>query len=122
MRLTACSSTNSISNLGEVDLRLLPWRRLEAQFVSGAVGRSNISQAVAHDAVAAGMAALRDLTKQTPRGQYGIGRQALAQIRFEAIDNVGRRRALLVGRRLQPFGDVCPDGLSVDPDLPRRWR
>jgi hypothetical protein len=103
---------------GEVDLRLLARRRLEAQFVSGAAGGSNIAHAVAHDAVAAGIAALLDLTEQTPRGQGGIGRQALAQIRFEAIDNAGRRRALLVGRRLQPFGNVCPDGLSVAPDLP----
>ena len=33
---------------------------------------------------------------------------------FEAIDDTGCRRALLVGRLLQPFGDVSPDGLSVD--------
>ena len=58
------------------------------------------------------------LAQQTPRGQGGKGRQALAQIRFEAIDDARRRRALLVGRRLQPFGDVGPDGLSVDADLP----
>src|SRR6185437_12540565 len=54
----------------------------------------------------------------TPGGQGGIGRQAIAQIGFEAIDDTRRRRALLVGRRLQPFGDVGPDGLSVDAGLP----
>ena len=69
---------------GEVDLRLLARRRLEAHFVSGAAGGPNIAHAVPHDAVAAGKAALLDLAKQTPRGQGGIGRQALAQIRFEA--------------------------------------
>ena len=45
-------------------------------------------------------------------------RQALAQIRFEAIDEARRRRALLIGRRFQPFGYVGPHGLSVDADLP----
>ena len=103
---------------GEVDLGLLAWRRLEAHFKSGAAGRTNVAHAVAHDAVAAGKAALLDLPEQTPDGQGGIGRQALAQIRFEAIDEARRRRALLVGRRFQPFGDVGPHGLSVDADLP----
>jgi hypothetical protein len=54
----------------------------------------------------------------TSDSQGGIGLQALAQVWFEAIDDTRRRRALLVGRRLQPFGDVGPDGLSVDADLP----
>ena len=103
---------------GEVDLGLLAWRSLEARFKSGAAGRTNVAHAVAHDAVATRKAALLDLPEQTPDGQCGIGRQALAQIRFEAIDEARRRRALLVGRRFQPFGYVGPHGLSVDADLP----
>ena len=103
---------------GKVDLRLLARRRLEAHFVCGAAGGPDLTHAVPHDAVAAGIAALLDLTEQTPRCQGGIGRQALPQIRFEAIHDAGRRRALLVGRRLQPFGEIIPDGLSVDSDLP----
>ena len=53
---------------GEVDLSLLARRRLEAHFVSGASGGPKIAHAVAHNAVAAGKAALVDLTKQTPSG------------------------------------------------------
>ena len=48
---------------GEVDLRLLAWRSLEARFKSGAAGRTNVAHAVAHDAVAAGKAALLDLAE-----------------------------------------------------------
>ena len=103
---------------GEVDLRPLARRRLEAHFVSGGAGWPDIAHAVAHDAVAAGKAALLDLTEQASCGQGGKGSQTLAQVLFEAIDEAGRRRALLVGRCLQPFGEVIPDGLSVDADLP----
>ena len=74
---------------GKVDLRLLARRRLEAYFVSGGAGGPDLTHAVPHDAVAAGIAALLDLTEQTPRCQGGIGRQALPQIRFEAIDDAG---------------------------------
>jgi hypothetical protein len=59
---------------GEVDLRLLARRRLEAHFVSGVTNWSEIAHAVTHDAVAAGKAALLDLAEQTSRGQGGIGR------------------------------------------------
>ncbi len=31
---------------------------------------------------------------------------------------LGAGARFLLGRRLQPFGDVGPDGLSVDADLP----
>ena len=82
-----------VDELDLVDLRLLPRRRLEARFVSGAAGGPKIAHAVPHDAVAVGKAALLDLAEQTPSGQGGIDRQALAQIRFEAIDDAGRRRA-----------------------------
>ena len=117
MRLTLGSSANSTFEPGEVDLGLLAWRSLEARFVSCAADGSEFAHAVTHDAVAAGKAALLDLPEQTPDGQGGIGRQALAQIRFEAIDEARRWRALLVGWRFQPFGDVGPHGLSVDADL-----
>src|SRR6516225_11708606 len=103
---------------GEVDLRLLARRRLEARFVCGAAGGANIADPVADDAVAAGKAAFLDLPEETPRGQGGKGRQALAQIRFEPVHEARGRRALLVGRRLQPFGDVGPDGLSIDAGQP----
>jgi hypothetical protein len=63
---------------GEVDLGLLARRRLEARFVSDAADRPDIAHAVAHNAVAAGKAALLHLTEQASRGQGGIGRQAFA--------------------------------------------
>jgi hypothetical protein len=56
---------------GEVDLGLLAWRSLEARFKSGAAGRTNVAHAVAHDAVAAGKAALLDLPEQTPTVSAG---------------------------------------------------
>ena len=88
---------------GEVDLGLLARRRLEARFVSGDAGGPDVTHAVAHDAIAAEIAALLDLPEQPLRGQGGIGRNARAQIRFKAIDKARRRWALLVGWRLQPL-------------------
>jgi hypothetical protein len=82
------------------------WRaadRVEARFVSGDAGGPDVTHAVAHDAIAAEIAALLDLPEQPLRGQGGIGRNARAQIRFKAIDKARRRRALLVGWRLQPL-------------------
>src|SRR6202034_4638805 len=70
---------------GEVDLGLLARRRLEARFVSGDAGGPDLTHAVAHDAIAAGRDALLDLPEQPLLGQAGIGREALAQIRFKAI-------------------------------------
>jgi hypothetical protein len=86
--------------------------------VSDASGGSQIAHAVTHDAIAAGKAALLDLAVETPRGQTGIGHQSLAQIWREAVDDAGRRWTLLVDWRLQPSGDVGPDGLSIDAYLP----
>ena len=90
MRLMPGSSSELDLEPGEVDLRLLAGRRLEANFVSGAADGADIANAVTHDAVAAGKAALLDLAEQTPRGQGGISRQPLAQIRLEAIDDAER--------------------------------
>ena len=102
----------------EVDLGLLARRRLEAHFVTDAPSRSYLAHVVTHYAVAAGKAALLDLTKQPACGEVRIGRKVLAQIRFEVIDDTRSWRPFLIGRRLQPFGDVGPDSLSVDADLP----
>jgi len=74
MRLTPGSSVEP----GEVDLGLLARRRLEARFVSDAADRPDLAHAVAHNAVAAGKAALLHLTEQASPGQGGIGRQAFA--------------------------------------------
>ena len=46
---------------GEIDLRLLAGRRLEANFESGAGCWSKIAHAISHRAIAAGKAALLDL-------------------------------------------------------------
>ena len=105
--------------LGEVDLRLLAGRRLEAHFESGGADGAKVARAIAHDAVAAGEAALLDLSPQAYGGQAGIGRQTLAQIGLEGIDDRRRGRALLVGRRLQALSDVGSDCLSIDAKLPR---
>ena len=103
---------------GEVDLGLLAGRRLEAHFE----WRDRIGPDAAHGSlhgrVAAGVTALLELPPEPHGGQAGIGRQPLAQIRLEAIDDPRPRRARPVGRRLQPIGDVGPDGLSIDAELP----
>ena len=99
----------------EVDLRPVARRRLEARFISGAPSGPELAHAVPYDAVAARKAALLELPQQTPGGQGVIGLQPLATKRSTRLGAGGAR---LVGRRLQPLGDVGPDGLSVDAGLP----
>jgi hypothetical protein len=94
MRLTPGSSATR-PRTGRSRLGLLARRRLEARFVSDGAGRPELTYAVPHHAVAAGKAALLDLAEETPGGQGGIVRQALAQIWFEPIDEARRWRALL---------------------------
>jgi hypothetical protein len=71
-----------------------------------------------NNTVAADEAAFLELAPQTHSGKGGICRQSLPQIRFEAIDDPRRWRTLLVDRRLQAFGDVGSDYLSVYAELP----
>ena len=53
--------------MGEVDLRLLAWRRFEAHFETGRARRPQVAHAVSENAVAARVAALLDLAPQTHR-------------------------------------------------------
>ena len=62
MRLTPGPVGELDVELGEVDLRLLAGRRFEAHFESGGADGAKIARAIAHDAVAAGEAALLDLS------------------------------------------------------------
>ena len=51
--------------MGEVDLRLLAWRRFEAHLESGRARRPQVAHAVSENAVAARVAAFLDLAPQT---------------------------------------------------------
>ena len=118
MRLTPGSSVNSTLNWAKSTWACSPGGVSKRTSNPTAADGPDLAHAVAHNAVAAGKAALLHLTEQASPGQGGIGRQALAQIRLEGIDEARRRRALLVGRRLQALSDVGPDGLSIDAELP----
>ena len=98
-------------------LNLTCWR-FKTHFEGCRLGRPQLAHAIAYDAVAAGEAAFLELTPQPHGGERRIGCQPLAQISFEVIDNSEPRHSLFVDRRLQPFGDVGPHGLSVDTKLP----
>ena len=88
--------------LGEVDLRLLAGRRLEAHFESGGADGAKVARAIAHDAVAAGEAALLDLSPPAYGGQAGIGRQTLAQIGLEG-STIGAGVRFLYAGGSKPF-------------------
>src|ERR1700730_5264425 len=60
--------------MGEVDLRLLAWRRFEAHFESGRARRPQITHAVSETAVAARVAAFLGFPPQSHRRESGIGR------------------------------------------------
>jgi hypothetical protein len=87
----------------KVDLGLLAWRRLKARFEAGDASGAETAHPVPDDAVASGKAPLLNLTEQPARGEVRIGRQALAQVWREALDEARRWRALLVGRRPRPL-------------------
>ena len=54
--------------VGEVDLRLAPWRGLEAALEGGFGGRPDHAQEVGDGGVAAGKAEVTDLAPQAPAG------------------------------------------------------
>lgn len=66
--------------LGEVDLRLFPWRGLEAHLERRCRARPHLAQEVGYRGVAAVIALLADLPQQPAPGQTRIGSDPLAQI------------------------------------------
>ena len=60
--------------MGEVDLRLLAWRRFEAHFESGRARRPQVTHAVSETAVAARVAAFLGFPPQSHCRETGIGR------------------------------------------------
>ena len=72
--------------LGEVDLRLVAWRRLEAHFEDGGCRRRQLAECIGDGGVAALIAALFELPKEAPTGQTGPGPDSLTQVRQERVD------------------------------------
>ena len=104
--------------LGEVDLRLLAGRGLEADLEDGGRRRPQLAQRVRDGGVAALVAALLQLPQEAPAGQARIGLDPLAQVRDERVDAPGARLARAIGRRLQAAGDVFAHRLAIDAELP----
>ena len=117
MRLTPGSSVNDDVELGEVDLRLLAGRRLEARLKARQPRGPQLAQQVGDRGVAALIAALAQFAKQAAPGQGRKRGDPLAQIRREQIDETRPRRPRLVGRRLQAFGDVNAHSLAINSEL-----
>ena len=99
--------------VGEVDLRLAPWRGLEAPLKGGFGGRPDGAQEVGHGGVAAGEAKVTDLAPEPSAGQVGEAADALAEERLERAERRRGWLTRLVGWRLQAARDVGADGLAV---------
>ena len=76
--------------LGEVDLRLVAGRGLEADLERGGRWRPQIAERIGDGGVAAPVATLLQLPKEAPAGQARPGRNPLAQVRDERVDAPGR--------------------------------
>ena len=72
--------------LRKVDLRLVAWRRLEADLKAWQGSRPYLAQQVSDGGVAARIAAFAKLAQQSAAGQARISGHALAQVRNERID------------------------------------
>jgi hypothetical protein len=103
--------------LGEVDLRLVARRRLEADLKTGWSGRTKVAQHISDGGVTALISTLAAFPQQSAAGQPRISRHALAQIRNEWIDPSLARLAWTIDWRLQATGDAFTHGLAVDPEL-----
>ena len=89
--------------LGEVDLRLLAGRRLEADFKAGRARAAAARATVRDRGVAALISTLLEFAKQAAPGQGRERGDPFAQIRRERIDQTRPRRPGLVVRRSRPL-------------------
>jgi hypothetical protein len=103
--------------LGEVDLRLVAGRRLEANFEDGGCRRPQLAECIGDGGVAALVPALFELPKETSTGQTGPGPDSLTQVRNERVDAPGARLARAVDRRLQATREVLAHRLAIDVEL-----
>ncbi len=106
------------AEVGEVDLGLPTWRRLEAHLEAGCRARPDLAEEVLYPRVAPNIAEIAKLAVQAAGGQLGIGRDPLAQIGLEWREFVGPGSTRLIGGRLKTSLDVSAHGLSVEPSLP----
>ena len=102
------------AELGEVDLRLLPRRRLEPALEADGGGWPDRAQELGELAVTTRMPEPAQLAQQTPGRQVGVGRHALAQVGVMGIEQRRPGTARAVVRRLEAGLDVFADGLAVD--------
>ena len=114
--------TRVVGELGaevrEVDLGLPPRRGLEAALEGRRRRRPHVAQEARDGRVVAGEAEVADLPPQPPAGQLREGRDPLAQVGREAVDQQRPRRARAVDRRLQAAGDVLAHRLAVEAGAP----
>jgi hypothetical protein len=103
--------------LGELDLRLVAGRGLEASFEDGGCRRPQLAEGIGDGGVAALIAALFELPKEAPTGQTGPGPDSLTQVRNEWVDAPRARLARAVDRRLQAPREVLAHRLAIDAEL-----
>jgi hypothetical protein len=102
---------------GEVDLRLLTGRRLEADLEALClVGPESLHRAL-HRGVAADEAPLAQLPQQPDRGQARIGGHTLAQVRQKIVRATWPPWLGPIGWRLQSASNVFAYRLTVDAEL-----
>ena len=121
MRLTPGWSANSTLNWAKSTCACSPGGVSKRTSRSGGADGAKIAHAIAHDAVAAGEARASLISRhRRTGGQAGIGRQTLAQIGLEGIDD-RRSPARASCRPAAPglLSDVGSDCLSIDAKLPR---
>ena len=115
MRVTPGSSSKRDDEAGEVDLRLMAGRRLEANLEGlRPVARPDRRDEALHRGVSAGIAALAQLARQSRCGQIRESRDPLAQI-VEVGGELVRPADLTrsVDRQLQAALDVFADRLRI---------
>jgi hypothetical protein len=108
--------------LGEVDLRLVAGRRLEADFEDRGRRRPQLAERVGDGGVAAPVATLLQLSKEAPAGQARPGFDPLTQVGDERVDAPGARRPRTIDRHLQTAREILAHGLAIDAELKRDGR
>jgi hypothetical protein len=83
------SDAGLVSELGlklcEVHLRLLAWRRFEAQLKGRRQDRPDLAQQVGHRRVATMITQCRELAVQAAPGEFGNRHKPFTQIRLERL-------------------------------------
>ncbi len=106
--------------LGEIDLRLVPRRGLEADDGLGRRSRADTADEVSDLAVTARVAGGPDLVEEADGGELGVVGQPGLDDLFVGVERGGPRRAWRVARRCVEVsvelavGDPAADGALVD--------